>query len=69
MTPVQSALKDLMALTKEKDVSAETVQAKLKTLRDARAKAKADLSAEQDTLRKRVNARQEVVLITLGLLD
>jgi hypothetical protein len=49
--------------------SADEIKEKVKAVRDERAKSAAALKAAREELRKLLTARQEAVLITVGILD
>jgi len=68
-SPVQQAQRDLRTALDNKDTPADQIQAKLTALREAREKAKADLSAAQKDLREVLTQRQEAVLVMMGQLD
>ena len=68
-SPVQQAQRDLRTALDNKDTPAEQIQAKLTALREAREKAKADLTAAQKDLREVLTQRQEAVLVMMGMLD
>jgi Spy/CpxP family protein refolding chaperone len=52
-----------------KDAKPEEIKAKLTALRDARNKAKEDLTKAQADLKELLTQRQEAVLVNMGLLD
>ena len=66
---VQTASSDLRTTLENKDATPEEINAKLKALRDAREKAKADLAAAQKDLKEVITPRQEAVLVTIGMLE
>jgi len=68
-SPVQQAQRDLRTALDNKDTPADQITAKLTALREAREKAKADLSAAQKDLREVLTQRQEAVLVMMGMLD
>jgi hypothetical protein len=68
-SPIQQASSDLRTVLENNEASAEDIKAKVAALRDARAKAKADLAKAQDDLRELVTARQEATLVVLGILE
>ena len=68
-SPVQQKVQELRSALDNKDAKPEEIKSKLQALRDARAKAKADLSKAQDELRDLLTARQESVLVMLGMLE
>lgn len=67
--PVRDASTELQTTLDNKESTAEQIKVKLTALRDAKAKAAADLKKAQDELRELVTVRQEAVLVTQGLLD
>jgi hypothetical protein len=66
---VAQASQDLRNTLQNKDASADEISAKLKTLRDAREKAQADLHAAQKELKDVLTQRQEATLVSMGMLD
>jgi hypothetical protein len=68
-TPVGKAANELRDAVENKDTPQEQIATKLKALRDARAKAKADLDAAQKDLQGVVTPRQEAVLVANGMLE
>ena len=68
-SPVGDAAHELQTLLENKDATPEQIKAKLTTLRDARAKAKEELTKAQTELREVLSVRQEAVLVSMGLLD
>lgn len=68
-TPLAEAARALQTTLENKDASAEDIKAKLAALRDARAKAKEQLTVAQNELKELVTARQEAVLVSQGMLD
>jgi hypothetical protein len=67
--PVRDALTALNTTLQNKDASADEIKEKLTALRDARAKAKDDLTKAQQDLQSVLTQRQEAVLVTQGMLD
>lgn len=65
----ERASRDLSKTLEDKSASADTIAAKLTALRDARAKAAADVKATQEDLRGVLSARQEAVLVVNGMLE
>ncbi len=63
------AMRSLHAALDSKNASAEEIAAALNTFRDARTRALADLTAAQRDLTSAVTARQEGVLVRLGILE
>jgi hypothetical protein len=68
-TPVAKAQADLRTALENKDTPAPELAAKLAALRDARDKARADLTASQKELKEILTQRQEAVLVTMGMLE
>jgi len=66
---VQEKLDDLRTALRDKDAKLEDIKAKVAALREARAKAKADLAAAQDDLKGILTGRQEAVLLSMGILE
>jgi hypothetical protein len=68
-TAVGIASQDLNKALESKDTPAEDIAKKLAALRDAREKAKANTAAAQKELKEVLTARQEAVLVTMGMLE
>jgi hypothetical protein len=68
-TPVQQSLSDLRKTLENKDASADDIKAKLEAVRQAKAKARDELTKAQQELREVVTQRQEAALVLMGLLD
>ena len=68
-TPVSKAAAELDTLLENKDAPDADVAAKLTALREARAKARADLQAAQKELQEVLTPRQEAVLVSLGMVE
>jgi len=68
-SPTQTASKDLQTALDNKDAKPEEIKAKLTALRDAREKAKAEMSGAQKELRELLTQRQEAVMVMMGFLD
>jgi hypothetical protein len=66
---VQAKQADLRETLQSQDAPADDVKARLAALREARAKAKADLAKAQDELRQVLSVRQEAVLVVFGMLE
>jgi len=66
---VSNASRDLRTALENQDTNAETINAKLAALREARAKAQQDLTSAQKDLKELLTARQEAVLVSMGMLD
>jgi hypothetical protein len=66
---VMEKTRELQTTLENKDAKPDDLKAKLKALREARAKAKADLAKAQDDLRDLLTARQESALVMLGMLE
>ncbi len=60
---------ELSALVADKSASNDAINAKIKAFRDAREKARAELTAAQKELRELLSLRQEATLVSMGLLD
>ena len=68
-TPVSKAAGELRTTLENKDAPAEEINAKLTALREARAKARADLEAAQKDLVSVLSPRQEAVMVAMGMVD
>ena len=68
-TPAQQASRDLNTTLENKNATAEEIAAKLKALREARAKAKETLASAQKDLKEVLTQRQEAVLVEMGMLE
>jgi len=68
-SPVQEKAQALRQLLADKSSSAEAIKTAVAELRDAKAKAHADLKKAQDELRDLLTPRQEAVLIMAGMLE
>jgi hypothetical protein len=66
---VQQKQSDLRETLQNNDATADDVKAKVAALRDARAKAKAELAQAQDDLRQILSLRQEAALVSFGILE
>lgn len=66
---VQQKQADLRETLQSQDASPDQIKAKLAALRDARAKAKANLAKAQDDLKQILSVRQEAVLVAFGILE
>jgi hypothetical protein len=62
------AMNELRAALNNKATPPQTIVEKLQKLRDVREKARQELAAARDDLRSILTARQEAILLTLGLL-
>ena len=60
---------ELREVLDKKDAKPEEIAAKLKALREAREKAKAELATAQKELKEVLTQRQEAVLVMMGQLD
>ena len=67
--PVRSASRELRQVLENKDASADQIAAKLKAFREARDKAKENLTGAQKELKEVLTQRQEAVLVMNGTLD
>lgn len=65
----EQASRDLRELLENKDAPADQIVEKLKAVREARAKAKAELEAAQKDLQSVLTPRQEAVLVSSGTLE
>jgi hypothetical protein len=68
-TPVGIASAELRKTIENKDAPADEIAKKLTALREAREKAKANLTAAQKELKEVLTARQEAVLVTMGMME
>ncbi|MDP9175038.1 MAG: hypothetical protein M3O30_14420 [Planctomycetota bacterium] len=68
-TAVQQAQSDLRTTLANQSATAEEIKAKIDTLRQARAKAREDLTSAQTDLKSVLTQRQEAIMILAGLLD
>jgi DNA-binding NarL/FixJ family response regulator len=66
---VAKASAALQAAVDNKDTAPAELDQKLSALRDARAKAKTQLSAAQKELKELLTRRQEAVLVNNGMLE
>jgi len=66
---VDSATEALQAAIESKTTSAADIQAKLKAVRDSRAKKEAELAKAQAQLKQICTARQEAQLVLMGFLQ
>jgi hypothetical protein len=66
---VSRAATELRTAVEDKGSTAETLASKVTALREAKEKAKADVTAAQKELRELLTARQEAVLVSSGVLD
>lgn len=69
LSVVQQAQRDLRTTLDNKDAKPEDIKAKLDALRDAKSKAKDDLTSAQKDLQSLLTQRQEAVLVMMGLLN
>lgn len=67
--PVAKSRAALETVLENKDAKAADIKAKLTALREARDKAKDDLTKAQEDLRKVLSLRQEAQLVLMGLLN
>jgi hypothetical protein len=67
--PVQQKTRDLQASLDNKEAKPEELKAKLAALREAKQKAKADLTKAQEELRELLTLRQEAVLVMMNTLE
>ena len=66
---MQTASRELRDTLENKDATAEQIQAKLKSFREAREEAKKKLTSAQAELKEVLTQRQEAVLVSMGMLD
>ena len=66
---VATASRELDSALENKDTPADQIAAKLAALREARAKAKAELESAQKDLKEVLTPRQEAVLVANGMLE
>ena len=66
---VSAAADELRKTVDDKAATAEDINKKLTALREAREKAKNELTTAQKELRELLSARQEAILVSSGLLD
>jgi hypothetical protein len=66
---VGKAQADLRAALDDKSTSPEEINKRLAALREAREKARADRTAAQKELKEVLSARQEAVLVSMGMLE
>jgi hypothetical protein len=67
--PVAQAMEGLRTTLDNKDASADDISKKLTALRDAREKARAELTSAQKDLKEVLTQRQEAVLVVNGMLE
>jgi hypothetical protein len=60
---------ELQKLLEDKDAKPDEIKAKLQALRDAKTKAKEELTKAQAELKELLSARQEAVLVSSGVLE
>ena len=65
----ETAARELRDALENKEAPADQIAAKLAALREARAKAKAELEAAQKDLQSVLTPRQEAVLVSAGTLE
>ena len=68
-SPMQQASKDLREILDKKDATPEEINAKLTAFREARDKSRQQLVTAQKDLKDVLSARQEAVLVSMGMLD
>jgi len=69
VSPVQKAASELESVLANKEAKPAEIKAKLDALREARQKAKKELSEAQASLKEILTARQEAQLVLMGLLE
>jgi Spy/CpxP family protein refolding chaperone len=68
-SPLELAQRELSQVLDNKDSTADQITAKLKALREARDKARAELASAQKDLKEILTPRQEAVLVNMSMLD
>ena len=68
-TDVMKASQALTKVLQDKDATAGEIKTALQVLRDAKAKAKAELEQAQKELKEVLSVRQEAQLVQMGLLE
>src|SRR5688572_32129830 len=68
-SPTQKASRDLRTALENKDTPSEEIAKRLAALREAREKARAELTSAQKELKEVLTQRQEAVLVTFGMLE
>jgi Spy/CpxP family protein refolding chaperone len=68
-SPAEQASNDLRQTLENKSATPEEIAAKLKAVREARAKAKEQVTAAQKDLKEVLTQRQEAVLVNMGWLE
>jgi hypothetical protein len=68
-SPARQASRDLSTALENKDTPQDVIAAKLKTLREARTKAKAELETAQKDLQSVLTPRQEAFFVNVGILE
>lgn len=68
-SPVTKASRDLRTALENKDTPSEEIAKRLAALREAREKARAELTSAQKELKEVLTQRQEAVLVTFGMLE
>jgi len=66
---VAKALEELQKTLENEAATAAEIKGKLKTLREAREKAKQELAKAKEAVRELVTVRQEAQLVVMGILD
>jgi chromosome segregation ATPase len=69
LSEVSNAAEELRKTVADKGSTPEDITKKLTALREAREKAKNELTGAQKELRELLSARQEAILVTNGILD
>ena len=69
LDPVVVAQQELTTALQDDAATTDMISAKLKALRDARVKARENLAAAQDDLKKVLTVRQEAMLVNMGYLE
>ena len=68
-SPVAVAARELQGTLENKSSTPEQIKAKLQALQDAKAKADEEVAAAAAAVKALLNARQEAVMVSQGLLD
>jgi hypothetical protein len=68
-SPVQKAMNELNKVLRGEDVKPDDIKAAIARVRDERAKVRANLTKAQTDLQSVVTAKQEAILLTLGILE
>jgi hypothetical protein len=66
---VEKAVQHLNELLRSPDTKADDIKAAVAKVRGERTKAKGDLAKDQDELKSLVTAKQEAILLAMGILE